>query len=1092
MKYFLTILTLFICISSFEQTYTVNIKDSTLFTPSQAGSTRTRLLVKGRLKMDSLTVYVRDTASWHPRDTATVTIFHTALWYWDGGKWVSLSGFNFLQDGLIQPGYVTWSGTGLIFDVTGAVYILGGALYNSAAGSVTLDAADPTDPRIDVIAVDNTGSIVVIKGDAAANPSIPQIDPATQVLLTSILIPAGATTPEVTQTIIYDENTENYSGTTSGITLNLDNTSNPYHLVKAADVGSWSATRNILFTQNSGTTLASDYSMLKIYIRLKAAIPNTANIRITFLNGTTVVSSVITLNASVGFTKTLAGSYQNVSIPMSAFNFTNNVFNKIRITVAGSGSGMYFDYFQLQGGISPPSSDNPYPVFYGKNTSRDSTILLLSNGTRFSAKDSVGSGSSGTRDTAYLVQGAGIYIANADSTYKPNGFDVSISADTAFLRQYFNNFYSSTTNIVDSGQFRFIVDTISNQSYPYMTSGYKVLVAATGATGDFLNQENNVAELVGATWTFTAPDAGDQLWVSNATQGASAYRFDGANWGLLYVVITQNGNQFGVPVRIGSNDNHELYFLQNGSVAGEFDTDKNLLLPKWANLEDSNTLLTFKEGGRIDTVMAHQFVAGTNITFTPGANRTDTISSTGGGGSQTWQQTLDVGSVLDKDNTVDAANHSFYTHGLNYYETYIDADPLFGTDLVMDNQNIVLSSIDLSNNNSTILSIQPYALNIHSNHSNIPPKVILQSSDSLNVTSPTRIAVWDNDTLKSAAYGGGTPNLEQVTTVGGTTDQYIESSTEIAAAGSLAALTYYSNTDYENAITIQNANDGTDYPMIHSILGSKHIYIKLDNLGGPGTFLGPSTLELPVTGDTSNLSVGVKVNGTTYKSNVNGIADIGTIGGGDSLANLADVTLTSPALNNILTYNSGTSKWVNVVNPSFIGADSGFIPYAKPSAGGFSYRNRLRLDTVNNLLRTQGLVIDSGFVVYRGVNPVNSNVDAMFFTPASTYTGAGSPARGCTSLYFGNGTASSYSFRFASSLELNGSNSSIANPAIINFQSLKLYSVNGSSPSYSNGVIYNNGNGTQTDLVFAASASTITPSDNADSLTVGEMMRIKG
>jgi hypothetical protein len=65
-------------------------------------------------------------------------------------------------DGLIQPGYVTWSGSGLTFNVTAAIYRINGVTYNSAAGSVTLPTADATNPRYDVIAVDNTGSIVVI------------------------------------------------------------------------------------------------------------------------------------------------------------------------------------------------------------------------------------------------------------------------------------------------------------------------------------------------------------------------------------------------------------------------------------------------------------------------------------------------------------------------------------------------------------------------------------------------------------------------------------------------------------------------------------------------------------------------------------------------------------------------------------------------------------------------------------------------------------------------------------------------------------------------------------------------------------------
>jgi hypothetical protein len=99
--------------------------------------------------------------------------------------------------------------SGLTFDVTSAIYTINGVRYTSAAGSVTLTTADVTDPRYDVIAVDNTGTVVKITGTAGTNPTIPQIDPATQVYLTAIYVAAGATTPgDITQTIIYDQNTE--------------------------------------------------------------------------------------------------------------------------------------------------------------------------------------------------------------------------------------------------------------------------------------------------------------------------------------------------------------------------------------------------------------------------------------------------------------------------------------------------------------------------------------------------------------------------------------------------------------------------------------------------------------------------------------------------------------------------------------------------------------------------------------------------------------------------------------------------------------------------------------------------------------------
>jgi hypothetical protein len=229
--------------------------------------------------------------------------------------------------GVLQPGYVTGSGSGLTVNVTAAIYRINCVTYNSAAGSVTLSTADATNPSYDVIAVDNTGSIVVITGTASVNPSIPQVDPATQIELTSIFVDAGATSLPITDQVIYDENTEAWTGTATGVTANFTNTLNVQHGTKSADVGSWTTGQQLNFTKNSGTINTTDYSIETFYIKLKVALASTANVRVSFLNGTTVVSSVVTLGTGQGFTKS-STAQQTIAIPISAFTFTSTTANK--------------------------------------------------------------------------------------------------------------------------------------------------------------------------------------------------------------------------------------------------------------------------------------------------------------------------------------------------------------------------------------------------------------------------------------------------------------------------------------------------------------------------------------------------------------------------------------------------------------------------------------------------------------------------------------------------------------------------------------------------------------------------------------------
>jgi hypothetical protein len=70
------------------------------------------------------------------------------------------------------------------------------------------------------------------------------------------------------------------------------------------------------------------------------------------MNGSTNVSNTVTLTSKYGFVKSTAGTYENITVPLSSFTFSNTSFNKIKITLAGTGGGFYLDYAQLQGGIS--------------------------------------------------------------------------------------------------------------------------------------------------------------------------------------------------------------------------------------------------------------------------------------------------------------------------------------------------------------------------------------------------------------------------------------------------------------------------------------------------------------------------------------------------------------------------------------------------------------------------------------------------------------------------------------------------------------------------------------------------------------------
>jgi len=132
------------------------------------------------------------------------------------------------ENGLISGGIVQWTGAGYVFNISGAFYRIGGVLYSSPATIKTLTTPNPTNNRIDVFAVDNTGVAVVIIGTAAATPVKPQVNPSTQLELTSVIVTAASSVPTLTTEVIYDQNVEWVGSSTGTGTVAFNSAVNPY------------------------------------------------------------------------------------------------------------------------------------------------------------------------------------------------------------------------------------------------------------------------------------------------------------------------------------------------------------------------------------------------------------------------------------------------------------------------------------------------------------------------------------------------------------------------------------------------------------------------------------------------------------------------------------------------------------------------------------------------------------------------------------------------------------------------------------------------------------------------------------------------
>jgi hypothetical protein len=325
-------------------------------------------------------------------------------------------------DGVISGGIVTWTGTGLIFNISACTYILNGIRYSSPFSTKTLAAADATNPRIDVFAVNTSSQVVVIQGTPASNPIEPEGDTATTLGLTNVTINAGATTPNnVNRTIVYDENLSSptewsKSVTQSASTFNYADTAFPYTGTKAILATMGAGFINFNFT-NATTLDISNFKSLSFAIRLNSALTSNTILSVRFLNGSNIVTNLFQINSTnnVGFNRNLAGVYQLITIPFNNTNlkFTSNTFDTIRIGTQNAAATYRIDTIQLNGGINNPTGGGTTP----------SNSFGFVNGT-------TGTASSTTATDTLNVVGSGIVSTSATAKTLTIGTpNISSSAD---------------------------------------------------------------------------------------------------------------------------------------------------------------------------------------------------------------------------------------------------------------------------------------------------------------------------------------------------------------------------------------------------------------------------------------------------------------------------------------------------------------------------------------------------------------------------------------------------------------------------------------------------------------------------------------
>jgi hypothetical protein len=256
---------------------------------------------------------------------------------------------------LVTGATIAWV-TGYQYLVGAASYYLDGTAVASAQQSVTLTAAHATLDRIDVLVLDASGTLSAIAGTAAVSPAEPTIDPSVYLRLGIVLVVHNTTAPSITVTDIYLNNAE-WTATASAGTINPNSTSNPRSGTKDIEGTAVAANAYVeLVKPAAGTVDLGTQNTLVFYVRVKAAFPSAKAFRLGWYSGTALRGAQVTVsNGLFGFNSATTGSYQQIVVPISAFNVPQgNLVTSLRITVIGGGAavGFYLDDIVLNSGAT--------------------------------------------------------------------------------------------------------------------------------------------------------------------------------------------------------------------------------------------------------------------------------------------------------------------------------------------------------------------------------------------------------------------------------------------------------------------------------------------------------------------------------------------------------------------------------------------------------------------------------------------------------------------------------------------------------------------------------------------------------------------
>lgn len=293
---------------------------------------------------------------------------------------------DFVNENTILDGSIYWV-EGLTFRSTPLIYRFDGVIYNAPITTLVLSDADSVLDRIDVFAVNTNNQVIVIEGTPSNDPQEPTVDFTSQLRVSAVFIPAGATEPQgFSREQVYNENTEepiewtnniiSSVGGTPSTQVVFNSTVSPSRDTLSIETFEIAKTTTIEFVNDTLIDFET-ISSLAFDFKAKVTLENVITIRL--YNGTQLIRSTVLNNGENGFSGIASILYDTVNIPKSEFlaltrpvstEFNRITFNFDKKTKIGTSKLPILPSFFM---------DDIRILFGGETSSEPGTFLALTD-----------------------------------------------------------------------------------------------------------------------------------------------------------------------------------------------------------------------------------------------------------------------------------------------------------------------------------------------------------------------------------------------------------------------------------------------------------------------------------------------------------------------------------------------------------------------------------------------------------------------------------------------------------------------------------------------------------------------------------------